>query len=303
MSTFRELLTWGEDILRNARVPDAQIDAWELMETAFGIEKSCYFLQRDDKIENTDGERRYRDFIDQRSRRIPLQQITGKAWFMGLEFEVSDQVLTPRFDTECLVEQVERLLLPGMRVLDLCTGSGCILLSLLARNPQICGVGTDLSAEALEVARRNRDRLGIEAPLLQGDLFSQVTGKFDIIVSNPPYIPTEEIGGLMPEVRDHEPAMALDGGRDGLDFYREIIRQAVGYLKPGGWLAFEIGCSQGADLVRLFSRTGYTGVHIGKDLTGRVRTAFGQRPGEDTKTDTTDTAVKSENSTVRDRRN
>lgn len=303
MRTLRQLLTWGEDTLRNAQVPDAEIDAWELMETAFGIEKSCYFLQRDDKIENTDGERRYRDFIGRRSQRIPLQQITGKAWFMGLEFEVSDQVLTPRFDTECLVEQVEQLLLPGMRVLDLCTGSGCILLSLLARNPQISGIGTDLSAGALEVARRNRDRLGLEVPLLQGDLFSKVTGTFDIIVSNPPYIPTEEIGGLMPEVRDHEPVMALDGGTDGLDFYREIIRLAAGYLKPGGWLAFEIGCDQGEDLVRLFSQAGYTGVHIGKDLAGRVRTAFGQLPGEDTKTDTTDTAGKSENPTVRDRRN
>ena len=288
MSTLRQLLAWGEETLRQAQVPDAEVDAWELMETAFAVEKSCYFLQRDDKIEDTDRERQYRGFIEQRSRRIPLQQITGRAWFMGLEFEVSDQVLTPRFDTECLVEAVERLLVPGMRILDLCTGSGCILLSLLARNPRIDGVGTDLSAGALQVASRNRDRLGIQAQLIQGDLFEHVTGSFDVIVSNPPYIPSKEIGGLMPEVRDHEPAMALDGGADGLDFYRRIIREAAGYLKPGGWLAFEIGCSQGEDLVRLLSEAGYTGVRTGRDLAGQVRTAFGQLPQKNTNTDNAD---------------
>ena len=288
MSTLRQLLAWGEETLRQAQVPDAEVDAWELMETAFAVEKSCYFLQRDDKIEDTDRERQYRGFIEQRSRRIPLQQITGRAWFMGLEFEVSDQVLTPRFDTECLVEEVERLLVPGMRILDLCTGSGCILLSLLARNPRIDGVGTDLSAGALQVACRNRDRLGVQAQLIQGDLFDHVTGSFDVIVSNPPYIPSEEIGGLMPEVRDHEPVMALDGGADGLDFYRRIIREAAGYLKPGGWLAFEIGCSQGEDLVRLLSEAGYTGVRTGRDLAGQVRTAFGQLPQKNTNTDNAD---------------
>lgn len=288
MSTLRQLLAWGEETLRQAQVPDAEVDAWELMETAFAVEKSCYFLQRDDKIEDTDRERQYRGFIEQRSRRIPLQQITGRAWFMGLEFEVSDQVLTPRFDTECLVEEVERLLVPGMRILDLCTGSGCILLSLLARNPRIDGVGTDLSAGALQVACRNRDRLGVQAQLIQGDLFEHVTGSFDVIVSNPPYIPSKEIGGLMPEVRDHEPVMALDGGADGLDFYRRIIREAAGYLKPGGWLAFEIGCSQGEDLVRLLSEAGYTGVRTGRDLAGQVRTAFGQLPQKNTNTDNAD---------------
>ena len=288
MSTLRQLLAWGEETLRQAQVPDAEVDAWELMETVFAVEKSCYFLQRDDKIEDTDRERQYRGFIEQRSRRIPLQQITGRAWFMGLEFEVSDQVLTPRFDTECLVEEVERLLVPGMRILDLCTGSGCILLSLLARNLRIDGVGTDLSAGALQVACRNRDRLGVQAQLIQGDLFEHVTGSFDVIVSNPPYIPSEEIGGLMPEVRDHEPVMALDGGADGLDFYRRIIREAAGYLKPGGWLAFEIGCSQGEDLVRLLSETGYTGVRTGRDLAGQVRTAFGQLPQKNTNTDNAD---------------
>ena len=288
MSTLRQLLAWGEETLRQAQVPDAEVDAWELMETVFAVEKSCYFLQRDDKIEDTDRERQYRGFIEQRSRRIPLQQITGRAWFMGLEFEVSDQVLTPRFDTECLVEAVERLLVPGMRILDLCTGSGCILLSLLARNPRIDGVGTDLSAGALQVACRNRDRLGVQAQLIQGDLFEHVTGSFDVIVSNPPYIPSKEIGGLMPEVRDHEPVMALDGGADGLDFYRRIIREAAGYLKPGGWLAFEIGCSQGEDLVRLLSEAGYTGVRTGRDLAGQVRTAFGQLPQKNTNTDNAD---------------
>lgn len=300
MSTLRQLLAWGEDTLRQAQVPDAAVDAWELMEAAFDVEKSCYFLQRDDKIEDKDREQRYRSFIAQRSGRIPLQQITGKTWFMGLEFAVSDQVLTPRFDTECLVEQVERLLAPGMRILDLCTGSGCILLSLLARNPGVRGVGTDLSAAALGVACQNRDRLGISAQLVRGDLFEHVTGTFDVIVSNPPYIPSGEIGGLMPEVREHEPAMALDGGKDGLDFYRRIIAQAAGYLKPGGWLAFEIGCSQGEELVRLLSDAGYTGIRTEKDLAGLTRMAFGQLPE---RTGTEAPAGPEQDRTVCDRRN
>ena len=297
MSTLRQLLAWGTETLRQAGVPDAAVDAWELMEAAFDIEKSCYFLQRDDKIKDRERERRYRGFIARRSERVPLQQITGSAWFMGLEFAVSDQVLTPRFDTECLVEEVERLLAPGMRILDLCTGSGCILLSLLSRNPQVRGVGTDLSAAALAVACGNRDRLGIPAQLIRGDLFEHVTGSFDVIVSNPPYIPSGEIGSLMPEVREHEPVMALDGGADGLDFYRKIINQAAGYLKPGGWLAFEIGCDQGEDLIRLLSEAGYTGVRTGKDLAGLTRTAFGQLPrGTEGQTALT-------KRTVRDRRN
>ena len=281
MSTLRQLLAWGEETLRQAQVPDAEVDAWELMETAFAVEKSCYFLQRDDKIEDTDRERQYRGFIEQRCRRIPLQQITGRAWFMGLEFEVSDQVLTPRFDTECLVEEVERLLVPGMRILDLCTGSGCILLSILANRKEARGTGTDLSEKALAVAERNGRELGIKARWIHSDLFEKIQGQYHAIVSNPPYIRTDVIKGLMEEVRLYEPYMALDGHEDGLYFYRKIIAQAGAYLKPQGLLAFEIGYDQGEAVSSLMKEQGYRQVQVVKDLAGLDRVVTGRKNQEE----------------------
>ena len=278
MSTFRKLLDWGRDTLEKSGVPDASVDAWELMEFVFAMEKSCYFLRRDDKIEDENRQERYRALIRQRAARVPLQQITGRAWFMGYEFLVDSHVLVPRFDTECLVEETERLLRPGMRILDMCTGSGCILLSLLGRNPGVRGVGADISPEALQTAERNRKRMKLEAELILSDLFERIEGCFDVIVSNPPYIPSGEIEDLMPEVKDHEPRMALDGHEDGLYFYRRIVEQAGKYLKPGGWLAFEIGSGQGKDLSCMLQNAGYEHVRIGKDLAGLDRTAWGQLP-------------------------
>lgn len=283
MSTYRELLNWGQEILELAKVPDASVDAWELMEFVFAMEKSCYFLCRDDKIEDESRRKRYRELIRQRAARVPLQQITGRAWFMGYEFLVDHHVLVPRFDTECLVEEAERLLRPGMRILDMCTGSGCILLSLLGRNPGVQGVGADISPEALRLAGKNREKLKLKAELICSDLFERVEGRFDMIISNPPYIPSGEIEGLMPEVRDHEPRTALDGHEDGLYFYRKIVEQAGNYLNPGGWLAFEIGSSQGNDLRRMLKAAGFEQVRVGKDLAGLDRTAWGQYFPEETR--------------------
>lgn len=278
MSTYRELLEKGIQVLEASGVPDASVDAWELLEYCFGIEKSCYFVCRDDKIENGEQESRFWNLIGRRSGRIPLQHLTGRAWFMGLEFLVTPQVLIPRFDTECLVEETERLLRPGMRVLDLCTGSGCILLSLLSRNPGIQGSGTDISPEALAVAEQNRERLEVAADFICSDLFQKVTGRYDVIVSNPPYIPSREIEDLMPEVRDHDPLLALDGHENGLYFYERIVNQAREYLNPGGWLALEIGSRQGEALRELLEKAGYRNIRIGKDLAGLDRTAWGRQP-------------------------
>ena len=277
MSTFRELLKKGTEKLVKAGVPDAGSDAWMLMEFAFGIEKGYYFLHEDDKIEKEQQER-YENLIAEREKRIPLQQITQTAWFMGYPFYVNENVLTPRFDTEILVEQVGKLLKPGMRILDLCTGSGCILLSLLSeyRELNLEGVGADISAAALNVAKENQKRLKVKASMVESNLFSQVEGEFDLIVSNPPYIATGELQKLMPEVRDHEPQLALDGKEDGLYFYREIIKQASGYLRSGGWLCFEIGYDQGEALEQLMKYAGYKNVKIGKDLAGLDRIAIGQ---------------------------
>lgn len=278
MSTLRELLQYGKEVLRQAQVPEWENDAWALMEYAFDIQKSCYFLHENDKIEEG-RQKYYEELLELRRQRIPLQHITGTAWFMGYEFFVNDKVLTPRFDTEILVDEVGHLLKDGMQILDVCTGSGCILLSLLKEHAQLHleGTGVDISTDALQVAEKNRQKLQVSAQLLESDLFSNVQGMYDIIVSNPPYIATKELETLMPEVRDHEPWLALDGKEDGLYFYRKIVEQATDYLKPGGWLCFEIGYDQGEALKELLVHAGYENVRVGKDLAGLDRTAFGRK--------------------------
>ena len=278
MDTLKELFQYGKEMLKKAQIPEWQNDAWELLEYVFGIEKSYYFLHENDKI-NKSKQSEYEKVIHMRFQRIPLQHILGYTWFMGYKFYVNDKVLIPRYDTEILVDEVGRLLKEKMRILDVCTGSGCILLSLLKayQHLHIEGTGVDISAEALQVAEKNRQRLDVCAQLIESDLFSKVQGSYDMIVSNPPYIATKELDTLMPEVRDHEPWLALDGKEDGLYFYRKIIEQADTYLNSGGWLCFEIGYDQGEELRELLVQNGYENVHIGQDLAGLDRTAFGMK--------------------------
>ena len=276
--TLRELLLLGKRELSQAEVPDSEYDAWILMEYVLNIEKSYYFLHGNDKIEQKQAEK-YLACIQKRKQRIPLQHITESAWFMGYEFYVNSDVLTPRFDTEILVEAVSKRLKPEMHILDVCTGSGCILLSLLAeyKDWDLKGVGVDISPEALQVARKNRERLGVSADFLESDLFSKVEGTYDIIVSNPPYIATKELDSLMPEVREHEPMLALDGKEDGLYFYREILKRAGHFLREGGWICFEIGYDQGKALEEMLMVYGYREVRIEKDLAGLDRVAIGRK--------------------------
>lgn len=278
MSTWREALKEGEERLIGAGISEGKYDAWALMEFAFDMEKSYYFLHEDDRIEEEQSEK-YRKLIAEREKRIPLQQILGSAWFMGYEFYVNDQVLIPRFDTEILVEEAGKRLKPGMQILDLCTGSGCILLSLLAehKNLQIKGTGADISSRALAVAKENRKRLNVQADFVESDLFSEIRGSYHMITSNPPYIATGEIEKLMPEVRDHEPHLALDGKEDGLYFYRKIVEQAPSYLEPDGWLCLEIGYDQGEALKRMMEQSGYENIQIVKDLAGLDRVVTGQK--------------------------
>lgn len=278
MSTWREALKEGEERLIGAGISEGKYDAWALMEFAFDMEKSYYFLHEDDRIEEEQLEK-YRKLIAEREKRIPLQQILGSAWFMGYEFYVNDQVLIPRFDTEILVEEAGKRLKPGMQILDLCTGSGCILLSLLAehKNLQIKGTGADISSRALAVAKENRKRLNVQADFVESDLFSEIRGSYHMITSNPPYIATGEIKKLMPEVRDHEPHLALDGKEDGLYFYRKIVEQAPSYLEPDGWLCLEIGYDQGEALKRMMEQSGYENIQIVKDLAGLDRVVTGQK--------------------------
>ena len=197
---------------------------------------------------------------------------------MGLKFHVSPHVLIPRQDTEILVEEALKRIRPGMDVLDLCTGSGCIIISMKKYQGQIRAAACDNSPQALAVARENAALNGVSVQFLEGDLFRPVEGMFDAIVSNPPYIPTGELAGLMPEVRDFEPRSALDGDADGLIFYRRIVNDAKNHLKPGGFLLFEIGCDQGKDVSELMWQAGYQDRNVIKDLAGLDRVVAGVLP-------------------------
>ena len=273
---YRELLNKGVAMLRQEGIADADTDGWYLLEYASGMSRNDYFLHMEEEASGELAEA-YGKLLEKRCTRIPLQYLTGEQEFMGLTFSVNPHVLVPRQDTETLVEQAEKQLSPGKRVLDLCTGSGCILISLLARVPGVSGLGTDISEEALATAERNADRLGVadRAQWARGDLFAPVEGRFDVIVSNPPYIPREDIDGLMPEVADFEPRGALDGGDDGLDFYRRITSEASEYLEAGGRLFLESGCDQARDVTALMEKAGFVHVATVRDLSGLDRVVCG----------------------------
>ena len=273
--TYARIYEAGKKELEEAGVREAALDARLLLEFVCGTKRHDLLAHGDRPVER-EKEERYRELLARRAKRIPLQHLTGVQEFMGLEFQVGPEALIPRQDTEILVEEVMRELHDGFRILDLCTGSGCILLSLLHYSNGCEGVGTDLSPRALELARANARALGEEAAVfVESDLFGKVEGKYEIIVSNPPYIRTEVIASLEEEVRLHEPMMALDGREDGLFFYREIVRRSPDYLCGGGRLYLEIGYDQGESLRSLLREAGFSSVEIIKDLAGLDRVAAG----------------------------
>lgn len=273
----------GKERLRNAGVPEADLDAWLLLEHVTGISRTVYYADPDREIpEEKYGQ--YKKYLEQREAHIPLQHITGEQDFMGLTFQVNEHVLIPRQDTETLVEEALKKLegfraedAGQIRILDLCTGSGCILLSVLhyAGRP-LEGTGSDISEKALETARGNAVSLGIRAEFIRGDLFENVDGRFHMILSNPPYIRTGEIETLQDEVKLHDPRLALDGMEDGLHFYRRIITESREYLLPGGWMIFEIGYDQAEDVRGLMAGAGYTDITVKKDLAGLDRVVCGR---------------------------
>lgn len=282
---YREYYLWGKKVLEEVNVPEADLDARYLLEAACSTTRNTLLAdpQRPLSLEE---EECYREFIEKRKKRIPLQHILGVQEFMGLEFKVDERVLIPRQDTECLVEEVMRFLQDGNEILDLCTGSGCILLSLLHYSNHCTGIGVDLSLDALKVADENGEKIrNLPHPnpwtkdtvtFIQSDLFSELENKpFDIIVSNPPYIATEVIPTLMEEVRLYEPRMALDGKEDGLYFYRRIIEESPKYLKRGGMLFFEIGCDQALLVEELMKNRGFKEITAVKDLAGLDRVIYG----------------------------
>lgn len=276
--TFQELLKRAELRLCEAEITEAKVDAWYLMEAAFGIDRTWYYLHGGEAAVDEEKVSLFLKWIEKRAEGFPVQQLTGRASFMGFEFAVTADVLVPRQDTETLVETALLGMPENACVLDMCTGSGCIILSLAALRPDLRGLGADLSEKALAVAEKNRTGLKLEkqVQLIRSDMFDSVSGRFDMIVSNPPYIRSDEIGSLMTEVKDHEPRMALDGGADGLTFYRRLISGAPDHLKEGGQLIMEIGCDQAADVTALMSAAGYKEITVVKDLPGLDRVVCGR---------------------------
>lgn len=277
--TLQQIYREGTSKLKEAGIRDAALDAWYLLEFATGITKASYYGNPDKEIKEEEAAR-YLAYIESRKKRIPLQHITKEQAFMGYPFYVDEHVLIPRQDTETLAEEALKVLKPGMQVLDLCTGSGCILISLMKMCEGLYGTGSDISEEALEVDRKNACRLEVNATFIRSSLFEHISGRYDLIVSNPPYIRTSVIQELQEEVRLHDPFIALDGKEDGLYFYREIIKAGGGYLKPGGYLMFEIGYDQGTEVASLMEKHGYRNIMVKKDLAGLDRVVSGMYNGE-----------------------
>ncbi|MCD7865096.1 MAG: peptide chain release factor N(5)-glutamine methyltransferase [Clostridiales bacterium] len=293
--TYREIRSKAAGRLRDAGIENEQAESEFLLEYACSADLNFYLLHQNDEMPQ-EQERIFQNLLKQRCDRIPLQHLTGEQEFMGLPFFVNENVLIPRQDTELLVEEALGYLKnksdkenelcafeqeQKIRVLDLCTGSGCIAVSLKKHCPEIVVTGSDLSEEALRVAERNAERNDADVMFVCSDLFSDLDGnpdgRFHLIVSNPPYIPTDVIPTLMPEVRDHEPELALDGRADGLFFYQKIIEEADRFLFSGGCLMFEIGYDQGTAVSELMREAGYTKIEVVPDLQGLDRVVKGRR--------------------------
>ena len=250
--TTLKVLTWTKEFLLSKGVANARLEAEWLLCAVTGLDRVGLYLQYDKPL-NEDELAEYRAIVARRAKREPLQHILGSQEFCGLEYEVTADVLIPRHDTELLVSEAVTRHPDAHSVLDIGTGSGCIAVTLQKRLSQAVITATDISEAALAVARRNAATHGASIEFLHGSLFAPVADRrFDLIVSNPPYIPTADIDGLEREVRDYDPHAALDGGSDGLKIYRELIPEAVKHLNPDGWLLVEIGIGQAKDVVQLF---------------------------------------------------
>lgn len=313
---WADVLNYGKKILKNAGIVEADLDAWYLFGQIFGISRAQYFLCARENIAGSTAQKiaaqeqtgnslesknaldcvelwlkekmsAYENILEKRASRIPLQQILGQQEFMGLTFFVNEHVLIPRQDTETLVELVlNEQKDKNVSILDMCTGSGCIAVSLKKLGGYACVEGADISEEALKVAKRNSEEILENSDVnssrtgvifRRSDMFSAFseTERFNVIVSNPPYIPSAVIEELEPEVRDHEPRGALDGTADGLYFYRILAEECAKHLTPGGHVYFEIGYDQGAAVKELLDIHGFKDTRVIQDLTGKDRVVCG----------------------------
>ena len=250
--TIREAVKWGAKRLRDNNVDTADHDSFELLSAINGMTRTFYLVNGDSML-SEENFLLYEEYIDKRAAHVPLQHILGKAYFYGYEFEVNEDVLIPRPDTEVLVGEVIKVTRNGDNILDMCTGSGCIGITLAKKFPESRVLGVDVSEKALK----------------------DIT--FNTIVSNPPYIPTKVIETLQDEVRLHDPLLALDGTEDGLMFYRKITEKAREYLKTDGYLCYEIGAEQAADVSEIMKQAGLRDITVVKDLAGLDRVVMGRK--------------------------
>ncbi len=281
-----ELLKMGQDRLEKSDVPDADIDAGILWQHLSSMNRMDMIMAREDSVDDDKAED-YMKLIEKRRTRIPLQYITGEQNFMGYDFDTAEDVLIPRMDTETLVETALKLVKDAehnVDVLDMCCGSGCIGVSFGLWNKNSRIVLADVSEAAIGLTRRNVAKLCAgddRFEVVRTDLFEQISGNYDLILSNPPYIRSDVIETLMPEVRDHEPHLALDGTADGLYFYRIIADKAREYIKDEGYVVFEIGNDQAEDVQYLLVDSGYDDIHVVQDLSGNDRVVYGRYGRED----------------------
>lgn len=276
---IKDLIAKASEKLKKAEVTDYVIDSRLLAEYAFHIDYYKLLVHPDMETDVKNAQI-YNQLIEKRAAHIPLQHLTGNQEFMGINFKVNENVLIPRQDTEILVEEVIKYINSQERkvkVLDMCTGSGCIAISIdkLCDNAQV--VGADISKKALEIAEINNKENSAGVDFIESDLFENIKECFDVIVSNPPYIESEKIEKLMPEVRDFEPRIALDGTKDGLEFYRNICNNLSRYLKEQGAVFFEIGYNQGRSVSKILNEQGFEKVKVIKDYSQNDRVVFALR--------------------------
>lgn len=274
--TVLKVLTWTKEFLAQKGVENARLESEWMLCAVLGLDRVGLYVNFDKPL--TEAELSgYRGMVTRRSKREPLQYILGSQEFMGLEFEVSPAVLIPRHDTEVLVAETAARSGEHCRILDIGVGSGCVSVALAKTLPTATILGVDSSPQALVLAQKNADRQGVTVSLFEGSLFEPFQGqRFDLIVSNPPYIPTDDLKILQPEVRGYEPIQALDGGADGLDFYRLIAPAASDHLNPGGWLLFEVGIGQAEAVLGLLDKAGFGELFTAKDPNGIERVVGGR---------------------------
>lgn len=273
--TVLKILTWTKEYLAGKGVENARLEAEWLLCEALSLDRVGLYLNFDKPLQESELAA-FRGMVARRAKREPLQHILGSQEFLGFEFRTTSAALIPRHDTELLVTESLRVVSEAQRVLDIGSGSGCVAIALARSLPGATVVSVDISSEALELARGNAALNSVSVDFRQGSLFEPVKGeRFDLVVSNPPYIPAADIESLQPEVRDYEPRSALDGGADGFDFYRSIIPAAPDHLTPGGWLLLEVGIGQSAAVTEIFAKNGFSAIFSAKDPGGIERVVGG----------------------------